>query len=169
MARKYVEIPFSIVREHAAVRHLNAAAYGAYSLLVSAALWDGVDLAEQNDASLAFLSHAHGLSWQRMKKEVIKAVANSLPVVRAAFQKKLAASEAHGFRSQKVWLKAYAARMARKKIDESRLFAEQTVGATLLLQPTKALLHKESSSDMKEHRAVSQRNKLADPAKTQTE
>ena len=64
-----VEIPFSVVRDHPAVRHLNAAERGCYFNLVMAALWDGVNLAEQNDASLALLSQAHGLSWKSAKKK----------------------------------------------------------------------------------------------------
>jgi hypothetical protein len=64
-----VEIPFSVVRDHPAVRHLNAAAFGSYAALVMAALWDGVNLAEQNDASLALLARCHGLSWHSSKKK----------------------------------------------------------------------------------------------------
>lgn len=156
-----VEIPFSVVRDHKAVRHLNAAAFGAYCRLVMAALWDDVDLAEQNDASLALMAGAHGLAWRRYNKTVLCAVAASLPRLRQTFQKALRKRDNETLRSKKAWIKAYAVRMANKKMREARSFGESQValGMPAIIQPYKKSDYKSQASDLPSIYAAEKRSR----------
>lgn len=165
-----VEIPFSVVRDHAAVRHLNAAAFGAYSFLVMAALWDGVNLAEQNDASLALLAQMHGLSWRTAKKAVLKALADTLPKLRVTFGKRSAEKERHIARSYKGWIKAYAVRMAKSKArNAGKHIAELDSHVPTIFQPHKDTPFRSQSTDLPALSILEKRIKSTPKGKTLAE
>lgn len=167
---KHVEIPFSIVRDHPAVRHLHSGAVGAYWLLMCAALWDGVDLAEQNDSSLAFIGRQHMTAWRRIRKQVMKALAETMVKMRKEYSRRVASHNAFIENSKRGWLKAYAVRMAKKKsINAGAELVELTNPVAQLFQPRKINEYKSLAVDTAARKAAATRHKSASKTGTLTE
>lgn len=131
-----VEIPFSLVRDHPAVRNLNAQAFGAYCSLVMAALFDGVDLNAQNDRSLVWLSRSHGLTWNRIQSDVMRAVNETFPIVFETYQKKKHVARKRSELSSrlvKYALEAWKAKAASARQLKTSELGTQTPEAKLLV------------------------------------
>ena len=165
-----VEIPFSVVRDHAAVRHLNAAAFGAYSFLVMAALWDGVNLAEQNDASLALITRSHMTTWLRQRKAILKALSDSLPLLRARYQNHAKSFAAFRQRQRAASEKGQLS-LARKRELRKRAisFVQEPLTAPMILQPHKREPFSSQSTDLPALRALEKRIKSTPKGKTLAE
>lgn len=167
---KHVEIPFSIVRDHRAVRYLQSSAVGAYWLLVSAALWDGVDLAVQNDASLAMIARQHMTAWKRVRKEVMRALGETMLTVRNEYSRREEARMTLSRNAKKAQLKSLAIATAKRKARNADTeLAELTNPLVTLSLPQKAAPWDNRKTDLIARTAAAKRHKSAPPAATLTE
>lgn len=148
-----IEIAFSVIRNHPAVRNLKALEKGIYFALVQACLLDGINpLPYDAPRTMAHLAGATSMQWARGKGAALKALDETLLILEARYQARAVTKQKRAAAAKvclgKSWDRRKLASQAKvNALPSAHNFVEDSY-APVILQPTKATRYRPNDIDM---------------------